>query len=68
MWSFLRRQTYYFLIGFVATFVIYLFVRFDANDVILGVAIGAIGGLIISGGIFFLEHRFPDRTPAPPGQ
>jgi mannose/fructose/N-acetylgalactosamine-specific phosphotransferase system component IIC len=63
MWSFLRRQFLYFLIGFVLTFVIYLFVRFDADKVLLGVAIGAVGGILAAIVLFALERRFPEQTP-----
>jgi multisubunit Na+/H+ antiporter MnhE subunit len=66
MWSFLRRQFLYFLIGFVITFVLYLFVRFDANKVILGVGVGIIGGLVLSAVLFMLERRFPDQSQSPP--
>ena len=65
MWSFLRRQLNYFLIGFVVTFVIYLFIRFDPDKVFLGVVLGAIGGTVLSGGLFMLERRFPDQAPPP---
>jgi hypothetical protein len=52
--------------GFVATFVTYLFVRFDADKVLLGVAIGAIGGIIVAIVLFTLERRFPEQAPPPP--
>ncbi|HMS60491.1 MAG TPA: hypothetical protein PKA49_16770 [Tepidiformaceae bacterium] len=63
MWSFLRRQLNYFLIGFVLTFVVYLFIRFDSDKVILGVVLGIGGGLVLSGALFMLERRFPDAVP-----
>ena len=62
MWSTLRRLWHFFLAGFVATFVVYLFIRFDANKVLLGIIIGAAGGLVISVIIFALERRFPERN------
>jgi membrane associated rhomboid family serine protease len=65
MWRFLRREFLYFLVGFVATFVVYLFIRFDADKVLLGVAIGAIGGILLAILIFVLERRFPERIPPP---
>jgi cell division protein FtsW (lipid II flippase) len=64
MWSFLRRQALYFLVGFVVSFIIYLFVRFDFDKIILGVVIGAGVGLAVSIGVFMLERRFPDRSEA----
>ena len=64
MWSFLRRQTLYFLIGFVIAFVIYLLIKIGASDVLWGLVVGAIGGLAVSIAVFFLERRFPER-PGP---
>lgn len=63
MWTFLRRQLNYFLIGFIVTFIIYLFVRFDADEVVLGVVLGVVGGGLLSTALFFAERRFPDETP-----
>ncbi len=65
MRRFVRRQLTYFLIGFVITFVAYLFVRFDADKVILGVVIGAVGGIVLGIALFWLEHKFPDEPEAP---
>lgn len=62
MWHFLRRQLTYFLIGFVLTFVVYLFVRFEADDVLLGLVIGAGGGILVMAGLFWLERRFPEES------
>ncbi len=61
MRRFIRRQVSYFLMGFVVAFVVYLFVRFDADAVILGLVIGAGGGLATAVGITLLERRFPDE-------
>jgi ABC-type nitrate/sulfonate/bicarbonate transport system permease component len=67
MRKFLRRQLTYFLIGFVVTFIIYLFVRFNADQVILGMVIGAVGGFAVMAALFWLERKFPDAElpPAP---
>ncbi|HJP40402.1 MAG TPA: hypothetical protein QGF35_01665 [Dehalococcoidia bacterium] len=62
MWHFLRRQLAYFLIGFVVTFVIYLFVRFDADKILLGIAVGAIGGAAVMAIFFWLERQFPEDS------
>jgi len=62
MWTALRRFWQYFLIGFIITFVIYLFVRFDADQIILGIVIAIGGGLVLAAAIFLLERRFPDRA------
>jgi cell division protein FtsW (lipid II flippase) len=64
MWHFLKRQALYFLIGFVATFLIYLFVRFDADKVLLGMVIAAGGGIALAIALFQLERRFPEQPPA----
>lgn len=62
MWTFFRRQLNYFLIGFIIAFTVYLFVRFDADAIVLGILIGALGGAALSAGLFYAERRFPDRT------
>ncbi|MCK9517649.1 MAG: hypothetical protein M0R74_01285 [Dehalococcoidia bacterium] len=63
MWSFLRRQLNYFLIGFIAGFVVYLFARYDADDIFIGVLIGIGAGLVLTAALFFLERRFPEVRP-----
>lgn len=65
MRKFLRRQLTYFLIGFVITFVIYLFLRFDNEKVITGVVIGSVGGVVLATVLFWLGRRFPDDEPEP---
>ena len=64
MRKFFRKQLTYFLIGFVIAFVIYLFVRYNADQIILGVVIGAGGGVGVSAVMWYLERRFPDDEPA----
>lgn len=56
----------FFLIGFVVTFIIYLFVRWDPDKVLLGVVIGGIVGIATSWAIWVLERRFPDNRPPGP--
>jgi hypothetical protein len=68
MWSFLHRQGLYFLIGFVATFLVYLFIKIGSKDVLWGMAFGAIGGVVLSTIIFFLERKFPERGTASTGE
>lgn len=63
MWSFLRREFLYFLVGFVATFIVYLFIRFDPDEVLLGVAIASVGGIILAIVLFYLERKFPEKVP-----
>ena len=60
MWHRIRQASLYFLIGFTIAFVIYLFVRFDANEVLIGMAIGAGAGVIVAAVLIWLEHRYPD--------
>ncbi len=64
MRRFLRRQLTYFLIGFVLTFIVYLFIRFNSDAVILGVVISAGGGFAVAVALFWLERKFPDDSPA----
>jgi hypothetical protein len=68
MFSFLRRAFEYFLIGFVITFVIYLFVKLDPEEVVLGAAISAAGGVAVASAIIALSRRFPDQGPKEVGQ
>ncbi len=62
MRRFFRKQLTYFLIGFTVAFILYLFIRFDANDVILGVVIGAATGIVLCLAIAIMERRFPDEA------
>lgn len=63
MWTFLRRQLNYFLIGFIISFIVYLFIRFDADAVLMGVVIGVVGGAVLSTALFYLQRRFPETQP-----
>lgn len=63
MWTFLKKQALYVLAGFVVTFVVYLFVQFDSDRVLLGILVGAGGGVALALVLFLLERRFPDRPP-----
>jgi len=62
MWSTLRRLWHYFLLGFIATFVIYVFIRLDKDKILLGLLLGVVVGLVVSIGIFLLERRFPEHN------
>ena len=64
MWAFFRRQALYFLVGFVIAFVIYLFIRFDTDAVLLGIGIAAVAGVALSVFLWWLEGRFEEQ----PGQ
>lgn len=61
MWSAVRRLLRFFTIGFIVTFIVTLFIQFDANDVVLSLVIGAAGGVVVAVVLFFLERRFPDE-------
>ncbi len=63
MWTLLRRQLNYFFVGFIAAFVIYLFVRYEFDDIMIGVLIGAVVGVALSAGLYYLERRFPENRP-----
>ena len=63
MWRRIRQALLYFLMGFTIAFLIYLFIRFDAAQIMFGVAIGTVVGVITAGGLLLLEHRFPDEVP-----
>jgi mannose/fructose/N-acetylgalactosamine-specific phosphotransferase system component IIC len=60
MWHTLQRFWRFFSIGFIIAFVIYLFARWDADAVILGVVISAAVGVVVAVVIFFLQRRFPE--------
>ena len=62
MWTALRKFWEFFLIGFIVTFVIYLFVRYNADQILLGIVIAVGGGIALAAAIFLLERRFPERT------
>jgi hypothetical protein len=66
MRRFLRKQFSYFMIGFVIAFVIYLFVRYNVDAILLGLIIGIAGGVASAFGITWLERRFPDDAQAAP--
>ncbi len=66
MYAFLRKQLTVFLVGFVVAFVVYLFVRFDADKVLLGVVISAVVGIAFNFGIVMLERQFPDKGDGSP--
>jgi cell division protein FtsW (lipid II flippase) len=65
MWSFLRRRLLWFLIGFVIAFLVYLFIRYNVDQIVLGMVIAAGGGLGLTVVIFYLERRFPDKKDLP---
>lgn len=63
MQKFFRRQLTIFLVGFVISFVIYLFIRFNADSVFLGVAIGIGVGIATCFAVAFINRKyFPAET------
>lgn len=59
----LRRYLNVALIGFILTFVVYLFVRFDPDKILLGITI-ALGGAAVALGLYvFLDRRFGGNEP-----
>ena len=58
----LRPYVNAFLLGFIVTFIAFLFLRFNASDVVLGVVIGAMGGALALVLYGYLNRKF--GTPA----
>lgn len=63
MWSFFRRQTFYFIWGFAISLVAIVAWKVGVSDLINYAAVSAIVGVAVSAAIFFLERKFPDRAP-----
>lgn len=62
MLRFIKKQALYVLSGFIVTFAVYLFLRFDTDKVLIGLLVGLAGGVGVGVVLFFLERRFPDRS------
>jgi len=67
MWAFFRRQALYFLVGFVVAFIVYLFVRFNADAVVLGIFISVGAGVATSIFLWWLERQFNKKPPTTVG-
>jgi ABC-type uncharacterized transport system permease subunit len=63
MFRALRRYLNAVLIGFIITFVIYLFVRFDADKIITGIVISLVGGVGLLVLYIFLDRKFGPSEP-----
>lgn len=61
MFAWIRREALYVLSGFVVTFLIYLYIVFDADEVTRGLGIGLLGGAGVAILIFVLERWVPGR-------
>lgn len=60
----IRRGTISFLTGFVVTFLIYLFVRFNADQVMLGMVIGTVGGVTTAVAVIYLFRKLAEEDAA----
>lgn len=58
MFKALRRYLNAALIGFIVTFVVYLFVRFDPDKIVLGIVISLIGATVALIGYIYLDRKF----------
>ncbi|MCL4242452.1 MAG: hypothetical protein KJ048_13975 [Dehalococcoidia bacterium] len=58
MFKALRRYLNAALIGFIVTFVVYLFVRFDPDKIVLGIVISLIGAAAALIGYIYLDRKF----------
>ncbi len=58
MFRALRRYLNAALIGFIITFVIYLFVRFDPDKILLGIVISLIGAAGSLVAYVYLDRKF----------
>jgi hypothetical protein len=54
----LRRYLNAAFIGFIITFVIYLFVRFDPDKVVLGIVISLVGSVLALLVYVYLDRKF----------
>lgn len=54
----LRRYLNAALIGFIVTFIVYLFVRFDPDKIVLGIVIALVGAAVALIGYVYLGKKF----------
>lgn len=59
----LRRYLNVSLVGFIVTFVIYLFVRFDPDKIILGIVIALVGAAVALTAYVFLDRKLGGGEP-----
>lgn len=57
MFKALRRYLNAALIGFIITFVVYLFVRFDPDKVVLGIVISLVGAAVTLIVYIYLDRK-----------
>lgn len=63
MFNALRRYLNAAFIGFIVTFVIYLFVRFDPDKVVLGIVISLVGATVTLILYVFLDKKLGGKDP-----
>ena len=63
MFRALRRYLNAILIGFIITFVVYLFVRFDPDKIITGIVISLVGGGVALALYIFLDRKLSPGEP-----
>ncbi len=63
MFRALRRYLNAALIGFIVTFVIYLFVRFDPDKIITGIVISLVGAGAALALYIYLDRKFAGSGP-----
>ena len=63
MFKALRRYLNAALIGFIITFVVYLFVRFDPDKVVLGIVISLVGASVTLIGYIYLDRKLGGGEP-----
>lgn len=63
MFKALRRYLNAALIGFIVTFVVYLFVRFDPDKVVLGIVISLVGAAVTLIVYIFLDRKLGRGDP-----
>ena len=59
----LRKYLNVSLAGFIVTFVIYLFVRFDPDKIVLGIVIALVGAAVALTGYVFLDKKLGGDEP-----
>ncbi|HMO53438.1 MAG TPA: hypothetical protein PJ994_02950 [Tepidiformaceae bacterium] len=63
MFRSLRRYLNAALIGFIITFVIYLFVRFDPDEVFLGIVISLVGAAAALTVYVYADRKMSGKEP-----
>jgi hypothetical protein len=59
----LRKYLNVALAGFIITFVVYLFVRFDPDKIVLGIVIALVGAAVALAAYVFLDKKLGGNEP-----